>query len=53
MLTTALLLSLGAPFWYGALQNLLKLRSVLAQKDDVERQDRQTTSSDIVPKRSP
>ena len=45
MLITALLLSLGAPFWYGALQNLLKLRSVLAQKDDAQRQDRQATGT--------
>jgi hypothetical protein len=53
ILTTALLLSLGAPFWYGALQNLLKLRSVLAQKDDEQRKDRQTTGSDTVLKTAP
>ena len=41
ILLTALLLSLGAPFWYGALQNLLRLRSLLADKDDQQRQDRQ------------
>lgn len=41
ILLTALLLSLGAPFWYGALQNLLRLRSLLANKDDQQRQDRQ------------
>ena len=38
---SAFLLSLGAPFWYGALQNLLRLRSVLAAKDDQQRQERQ------------
>jgi hypothetical protein len=38
-----LLLSLGGPFWYGALNRLLQLRSVLAQKDDAERLIRQTT----------
>lgn len=38
-----LLLSLGAPFWYGTLNRLLQLRSVLAQKDDEQRKDRQTT----------
>jgi hypothetical protein len=38
---TALLLSLGAPFWYGTLQNLLRLRSMIASKDDQQRQDRQ------------
>ena len=40
---SAFLLSLGAPFWYGALQNLLRLRSVLATKDDQQRQERQVT----------
>ena len=39
------LLSLGAPFWYNALKNLLKLRSVLANKDDTQRQARQGDSS--------
>ncbi|HET9467157.1 MAG TPA: hypothetical protein VFO48_02050, partial [Vicinamibacterales bacterium] len=41
------LLSLGAPFWFDALKNLLRLRSVMARKDDVDRQkreDAQTTS---------
>ena len=42
---TAFLLSLGAPFWYGALQNLLRLRSLLATKDDQQRQDRQAPSA--------
>ena len=41
VLITALLLSLGAPFWYGALGKLLQLRSVLAVKDDAQRLDRQ------------
>jgi hypothetical protein len=35
------LLTLGTPFWYDLLKNLLKLRSVLAQKDDKERAERQ------------
>jgi hypothetical protein len=43
ILLTALLLSLGAPFWYGALQNLLRLRSALATKDDQQRQERQVS----------
>ena len=43
ILLTAMLLSLGAPFWYNALKNLIKLRSVIAQKDDEQRADRQTT----------
>jgi len=42
MLVTALLLSLGAPFWYSALARLLQLRSVLAFKDDQQRSERQT-----------
>jgi hypothetical protein len=41
MLITALLLSLGAPFWYGALGKLLQLRSALAVKDDAQRLERQ------------
>lgn len=45
ILLTAFLLSLGAPFWYGALQNLLRLRSLLATKDDQQRQDRQAPSA--------
>jgi hypothetical protein len=40
---TVMLLSLGAPFWYNALKNLLKLRSTLASRDDEQRKDRQTT----------
>ena len=46
MLVTALLLSLGAPFWYNALGKLLQLRSVLAAKDDAQRTQRQ--SSDVI-----
>lgn len=42
VLLSILLLSLGAPFWYGALGKLLQLRSLLARKDDVERVLRQT-----------
>jgi hypothetical protein len=41
VLITALLLSLGAPFWYSMLGKLLQLRSVLAFKDDTQRQERQ------------
>ena len=44
MLITALLLSVGAPFWYGALSQLLRLRSVLAGKDDAQRAERQLTT---------
>ena len=38
-----LLLSLGAPFWYNALGRLLQLRSVLAAKDDDQRNARQSS----------
>ncbi|MEO8629594.1 MAG: hypothetical protein ABI612_16070 [Betaproteobacteria bacterium] len=43
ILLSAALLSLGAPFWYAALRDLLKLRSVTERKDDVLRAERQTT----------
>ena len=43
VLVTSLLLSLGAPFWYNALGRLLQLRSVLAAKDDDQRNARQAT----------
>jgi hypothetical protein len=45
MLVTALLLSLGAPVWYGALARLLQLRSVLAFKEDKQRSERQATAA--------
>jgi hypothetical protein len=41
ILLSSILLSLGAPFWYNALQNLLRLRSLVAVKDDVQRKTRQ------------
>jgi hypothetical protein len=43
MVIAALLISLGAPFWYNILKNLIGLRSGLAQKDDMQRLARQTT----------
>ena len=45
MLVTALLLSLGAPFWYSVLARLLQLRSVLAFKEDKQRTDRQAATT--------
>ncbi len=45
MLLSVLLLSLGAPFWYNALKDLLKLRSSLSQKDDAQRAERQSTQT--------
>lgn len=41
MILAVLLISLGAPFWYNALKDLLKLRSSLSQKDDAQRSQRQ------------
>ena len=37
---TALLLSIGAPFWFEALKNLINLRSNLAKTDDTAREFR-------------
>jgi hypothetical protein len=45
VLITSLLLSLGAPFWYNALGRLLQLRSLLAAKDDDQRNARQSTKT--------
>jgi len=42
MVLSVLLLSLGAPFWYSMLKNLLQLRSNIAQKDDTQRGQRET-----------
>ncbi len=47
ILLSALLLSLGAPFWYGRLQDLLKLRSTVAQNDAVQRCIRQTNQTPV------
>ncbi len=44
---SAMLLSLGAPFWYNALKDLVGLRPVLAQKDEAHRAWRQGTSSGL------
>jgi len=41
MALSILLVSLGAPFWYNVLKDLLKLRSGLSQKDDAQRAQRQ------------
>lgn len=47
ILLSTLLLSLGAPFWYGRLQDLLKLRSTVAQNDAVQRCIRQTNQTPV------
>ncbi|MFN7993315.1 MAG: hypothetical protein U0Q18_06925 [Bryobacteraceae bacterium] len=46
---TALLLTLGAPFWYDVLKKLINLKSVIASKDDEERNRRQQTDTTIPP----
>jgi hypothetical protein len=45
IMLTAALLSLGGPFWYASLANLLKLRSVVARKEEEQRTERQTTQA--------
>ena len=40
MLLSAAMLSLGAPFWYKVLGELLKLRPTIAAKDDQQREQR-------------
>jgi hypothetical protein len=45
LLVTWMLLSLGAPFWYDALKDMLKLRSTLASKEEAARNDRQKDTS--------
>jgi len=42
MAISILLISLGAPFWYNILKDLLKLRSNMAQNDDQQREQRQS-----------
>jgi len=43
IILSALLLSLGAPFWYDTLKTGLRLRAAIADKDDAQRLERQTT----------
>ncbi len=43
LLLTAALLSLGAPFWFNALGDLLKLRPMLASTEDAQRNERETS----------
>lgn len=45
MIIAILLLSLGATFWYSILKDLLGLRSALAQNDDIQRLQRQTSQA--------
>ena len=43
VLLSAMLLSFGAPFWFNVLGDLLKLRPILAAKDDQQRQERESS----------
>ncbi len=45
LLLTAGLLSMGAPFWFNVLGNLLKLRPALASTEDAQRAERQSNQS--------
>ncbi len=49
LVLSVFLMSLGAPFWYGALKNLLKLRGTLAGKDDSQRSERQNSQVGALP----
>ncbi len=44
MVFTTLLLSLGAPFWYNALNQLLQLRPKIAEADDLQRKARESST---------
>ncbi|MBM3745316.1 MAG: hypothetical protein FJW34_05925 [Acidobacteria bacterium] len=45
LLLSWVLLSLGTPFWFNLLKNMLNLRSALARKDDTERSERERRST--------
>ena len=47
VLLSTLLLSMGAPFWFRVLRELINLRSVLAGKEDVQRGERQSTQGSV------
>ena len=49
ILLSAFLLSLGAPFWYDMLKTGLRLRAAIADKDDAQRLERQTTQDFMQP----
>ena len=45
---SAMLLSLGAPFWYNALKDLVGLRPLLARKEQAHREQRQSARDIVV-----
>jgi hypothetical protein len=53
IILSALLLSMGAPFWYSTLQTLLRLRSQIAQSDDQQRNFRKNNEGSTLVASSP
>jgi hypothetical protein len=53
MILATLLISLGAPFWYNILKDLLGLRSALVQNDDAQRAQRQAAQPASSPGSTP
>lgn len=49
VLLSWILVSLGAPFWYDLLKRLMGFRSLLAQKDDKDRTERQQQQAALAP----
>jgi hypothetical protein len=47
VILSALMLSLGAPFWYNVMKNLIGLRSAIAGKDDSQRRARETSQAAV------
>ena len=50
---SAMLLGLGAPFWYNALKDLVGFRPVLARKEQAHREQRQSPGAVVSPALSP
>jgi len=46
LLLSWVLVSLGAPFWFDVMKNVMGLRSLLAQKDDKDREGRRAQQSE-------
>lgn len=49
IILSGILLSMGAPFWYNTLKTGLRLRAAIADKDDQQRLERQTTQDSTQP----
>lgn len=46
VMLSAVLMSLGAPFWHDLLKNLLRLRPLIAAKEEAERRERGSAQTD-------